>query len=96
VQSAEERARKAADISWLNASFAHAKSVRARGVMIGFQADLDLNNVLGACGGRPDSIGGPQAPASLGRSAALERLNRRTAATYQGAGFTFLRMNTKS
>lgn len=23
-------------------------------------------------------------------------LNRRTAATYQGAGFTFLRMNTKS
>jgi hypothetical protein len=44
VQRAEEIARKAADIAWLNESFAYAKRVHAAGVMIVFQADLNFNN----------------------------------------------------
>jgi hypothetical protein len=43
-QRAEEVARKAADIAWLNEGFAYAKQVRAAGVMVVFQADLDFNN----------------------------------------------------
>ena len=44
VQRAEEIARKAADIAWLDESFAYAKRVHAAGVMIVFQADLNFNN----------------------------------------------------
>jgi hypothetical protein len=43
-QRAEETARKAADIVWLNEGFAYAKSVGALGVMIVIQADLNFNN----------------------------------------------------
>ena len=43
-QRAEEVARKAADIAWLNESFGYAKTVGALGVMIVFQADLNFNN----------------------------------------------------
>jgi hypothetical protein len=44
VQRAEEVARKAADIHWLNESFSYAKEVHAAGVMVVFQADLNFNN----------------------------------------------------
>jgi hypothetical protein len=44
VQRAEEVARKAADIHWLNEGFDYAKQVHAAGVMIVFQADLNFNN----------------------------------------------------
>jgi hypothetical protein len=44
VQRAEEVARKAADLQWLNAGFDYAKRVHAAGVMIVFQADLNFNN----------------------------------------------------
>jgi hypothetical protein len=44
VQRAEEVARKAADIQWLNDGFNYAKKVRAAGVMVVFQADLNFNN----------------------------------------------------
>jgi hypothetical protein len=43
-QRAEETARKAADIHWLNQGFDYAKKVGALGVMIIFQADLNFNN----------------------------------------------------
>jgi hypothetical protein len=43
-QRAEEVARKAADLAWLNEGFAYAKRVHAAGVMIVFQADLNFNN----------------------------------------------------
>ncbi|HVT10363.1 MAG TPA: hypothetical protein VHO67_23040 [Polyangia bacterium] len=43
-QRAEEVARKAADIAWLNEGFAYAKQVHAAGVMVVFQADLNFNN----------------------------------------------------
>jgi len=44
VQRAEETARKAADIHWLNEGFDYAKQVKAAGVMVVFQADLNFNN----------------------------------------------------
>jgi hypothetical protein len=44
VQRAEEIARKAANIHWLNEGFDYAKQVHAAGVMIVFQADLNFNN----------------------------------------------------
>ena len=44
VQRAEEVARKAADLHWLQEGFAYAKQVRALGVMVIFQADLNFNN----------------------------------------------------
>jgi hypothetical protein len=44
VQRAEEVARKAADLHWLDEGFSYAKSVHAAGVMIIFQADLNFNN----------------------------------------------------
>ena len=43
-QRAEEVARKAADIAWLNEGFAYAKKVHALGVMVVFQADLNFSN----------------------------------------------------
>jgi hypothetical protein len=43
-QRAEEVARKAADIAWLNEGFDYAKKVHAKGVMVVFQADLNFNN----------------------------------------------------
>ena len=43
-QRAEEVARKAADIEWLREGFAYAVSVRAKGVMVIWQADLNFNN----------------------------------------------------
>ena len=43
-QRAEEVARKAADIAWLNEGFAYAKATGALGVMIVIQADLNFNN----------------------------------------------------
>jgi hypothetical protein len=43
-QRAEEVARKAADIHWLHEGFACARQVRARGVMVIQQADLNFNN----------------------------------------------------
>jgi hypothetical protein len=43
-QRAEETARKAADLAWLRESFDYAQRVRAAGVMIIFQADLNFNN----------------------------------------------------
>jgi len=43
-QRAEEVARKAANISWLNEGFAYANKVHAAGVMVVFQADLNFNN----------------------------------------------------
>jgi hypothetical protein len=44
VQRAEETARKAANIAFLNEGFAYAKQVHAAGVMVVFQADLNFNN----------------------------------------------------
>jgi hypothetical protein len=44
VQRAEEVARKAADLHWLDEGFAYAKQVHAAGVMIVIQADLNFNN----------------------------------------------------
>src|SRR5262249_27540432 len=44
VQRAEETARKAAVIHWLDQGFAYAKAVRAAGVMIVWQADPNFNN----------------------------------------------------
>ena len=41
---AEETARKAADLHWLAESFAHAKTIGAKGVMIIWQADPNFNN----------------------------------------------------
>jgi hypothetical protein len=43
-QRDEETARKAANLAWLAEGFAYAKKVRARGVMVIFQADLNFNN----------------------------------------------------
>jgi hypothetical protein len=43
-QRAEEVARKAADISWLNAGFDYAKQIGAKGVMVIWQADPNFNN----------------------------------------------------
>jgi hypothetical protein len=43
-QRAEEVARKAADISWLNAGFDYAKQTGAKGVMVIWQADPNFNN----------------------------------------------------
>jgi hypothetical protein len=44
VQRAEETARKAAVLHWLDEGFAYAKWVRAAGVMIVWQADPNFNN----------------------------------------------------
>jgi hypothetical protein len=41
---AEETARKAADIRWLDDGFAYAKQVGAKGVLVDWQADLNFNN----------------------------------------------------
>jgi hypothetical protein len=43
-QRAEEVARKAADIHWLDAGFALARQVGAKGVMVIWQADPNFNN----------------------------------------------------
>jgi hypothetical protein len=43
-QRAEERARKAANLQWLHEGFEYAKRVRAKGVMVVQQADLNFNN----------------------------------------------------
>jgi len=43
-QRMEERARKAADLQWLHEGFDYAKRVRAKGVMVIQQADLNFNN----------------------------------------------------
>jgi hypothetical protein len=43
-QQAEEVARKAANLHWLSESFAYAKSIGAKGVLIDWQADLNFNN----------------------------------------------------
>ena len=43
-QRAEERARKAAVLQWLHEGFTYAKRVRAKGVMVIQQADLNFNN----------------------------------------------------
>jgi hypothetical protein len=43
-QRAEEVARKAANLAWLNDGFAYAKQVHAKGVMVIAQADLNFNN----------------------------------------------------
>jgi hypothetical protein len=43
-QRAEHDAREAANIRWLEESFDYAKRIRARGVMIVWQADPDFNN----------------------------------------------------
>ena len=43
-QRAEEVARKAANIEWLQEGFAYAAHVRAKGVMVIWQADLNFNN----------------------------------------------------
>ena len=43
-QRAEERARKAANLQWLHDGFEYAKRVRAKGVMVIQQADLNFNN----------------------------------------------------
>jgi hypothetical protein len=44
AQRAEETARKAANLHWLEEGFAYAKQVHAAGVMVIFQADLNFNN----------------------------------------------------
>jgi hypothetical protein len=44
IQRAEETARKAANLHWLEEGFAYAKQVHAAGVMVIFQADLNFNN----------------------------------------------------
>jgi len=41
---AEETARKAADISWLDQGFAYARQVAAKGVLVAWQADPNFNN----------------------------------------------------
>jgi hypothetical protein len=43
-QRAEEVARKAAVIQWLHEGFQYAKNVRAKGVMVIWQADPNFNN----------------------------------------------------
>jgi hypothetical protein len=43
-QRNEQRARKAADLQWLHEGFEYAKRVRAKGVMVIQQADLNFNN----------------------------------------------------
>ncbi len=43
-QRAEEAARKAADLAWLNQGFDYAKKVHALGVMVVFQADPNFND----------------------------------------------------
>jgi hypothetical protein len=43
-QRAEESARKAANIHWLNESFDYAKQIGAKGVMVIWQADPNFNN----------------------------------------------------
>ena len=43
-QRAEEIARKAADLHWLDEGFAYAKQIRAKGILIDWQADLNFNN----------------------------------------------------
>jgi hypothetical protein len=43
-QRGEEVARKAANIDWLRQGFAYAANVRAKGVMVIWQADLNFNN----------------------------------------------------
>jgi hypothetical protein len=43
-QRNEERARKAANLHWLAEGFAYARHVRAKGVLIVWQADLNFNN----------------------------------------------------
>src|SRR5262249_18423645 len=43
-QRAEETARKRANLHWLQEGFAYATRVRARGVMIIWQADPNFNN----------------------------------------------------
>jgi hypothetical protein len=43
-QRDEETARKAADIHWLQESFAYAKQINAKGVLIDWQADPNFNN----------------------------------------------------
>jgi hypothetical protein len=43
-QRGEEVARKAANLQWLHEGFGYAKKVRARGVMVIQQADLNFNN----------------------------------------------------
>jgi len=43
-QRAEEIARKAANLAWLREGFAYAKQVRAKGVMIVWQADPNFSN----------------------------------------------------
>ena len=43
-ERAEEVARKAADLHWLDESFAYAKQTHAKGVLIDWQADPNFNN----------------------------------------------------
>ncbi len=43
-QTAEHNAREAANIHWLQESFAKAKQIGAKGVVVTFQADPDFNN----------------------------------------------------
>jgi hypothetical protein len=43
-QRDEEIARKAADLHWLDESFAYAKQIGAKGILIDMQADLNFNN----------------------------------------------------
>jgi hypothetical protein len=43
-QRAEHDAREAANVHWLDESFAYAKRIKARGVLIVWQADPDFNN----------------------------------------------------
>ena len=43
-QRSEEIARKAADLHWLDESFAYAKRIHAKGILIDWQADPNFNN----------------------------------------------------
>jgi len=43
-ERAEEVARKAADLHWLDEGFAYARQIRAKGVLIDWQADPNFNN----------------------------------------------------
>lgn len=43
-QRDEEVARKAADLHWLDESFAYAKQIGAKGILIDWQADPNFNN----------------------------------------------------
>jgi hypothetical protein len=45
-EDAEYQARNAADIQWLQASFAYAKQIGARGVLVVWQADPNFNNEM--------------------------------------------------